>query len=70
MLIISRNVNDRVFIGENIVLTVVEITGGTVRLGIAAPKSVSISRDNMRAGKPANLESRSTTEASQKEANP
>lgn len=37
MLVISRKINDRIVIGGNIVLTVLELRPGQVRLGIEAP---------------------------------
>jgi carbon storage regulator len=37
-------VNEQIVIAENIVITVVEIRGGKVRLGIEAPKSVPVHR--------------------------
>ena len=44
MLVISRRIGESFLIGEDIEATVVDITGESVVLGIAAPKSVSINR--------------------------
>lgn len=44
MLILSRAKNEEIVIGGNIVVTVVGIGGGDVRLGITAPKDVSVNR--------------------------
>ncbi len=44
MLVLSRKKNESIVIGENIVITVVEIRGDKVRLGIDAPKEVSAHR--------------------------
>lgn len=44
MLILSRAKNEEIVIGGNIVVTVVGIGGGDVRLGITAPKDVSVHR--------------------------
>ncbi len=44
MLVLSRKRNEQIVIAENIVITVVEIRGGKVRLGIEAPKSVPVHR--------------------------
>jgi carbon storage regulator len=44
MLVLTRKKNESIVISENIVLTVVEIGGGKVRLGIDAPKEVSVHR--------------------------
>jgi len=44
MLVLSRKKDEVIRIGENIVLTVVEIKGTRVRLGIEAPKEISVRR--------------------------
>ncbi len=44
MLVLSRKLNESIVIDENIVVTVVEIRGGKVRLGIQAPKEVTVHR--------------------------
>ena len=44
MLVLSRKVGNRVVIGGNIEVTVVQIHGNRVRLGISAPSQVSIDR--------------------------
>ncbi len=44
MLVLSRKTNESIVIGENIVVTVVEIRGDRVRLGIEAPRAVSVYR--------------------------
>jgi len=47
MLILSRKCNEQIVIGDNIVITVVAIRGGNVRLGIDAPSSVSVHREEV-----------------------
>ena len=47
MLVLSRKVNERILIGEDIELVVVQIRGDKVRIGIAAPKDVSIHRQEV-----------------------
>ena len=47
MLVLSRKVNERILIGEDIELVVVQIQGDKVRIGIAAPKDVSIHRQEV-----------------------
>jgi carbon storage regulator len=47
MLVLSRKDNQRIMIGDSIVLTVVKIQGSTVRLGIEAPPDVPIIRDEL-----------------------
>lgn len=44
MLVLSRKKNESIIINDNIVVTVVEIRGDKVRLGIEAPKDVSVHR--------------------------
>ncbi len=44
MLVISRKVNESLVIGDGIEVTVVEIRGDKVRLGIVAPRDVSVHR--------------------------
>ena len=44
MLVLSRKKNESIIIDENIVVTIVEIRGGKVRLGIEAPRDVTVHR--------------------------
>lgn len=44
MLVLSRKRDEKIVIGENIVVTVVEIRGDKVRLGIEAPSEVPVHR--------------------------
>ena len=44
MLVLSRKKNESIIINDHIVVTVVEIRGDKVRLGIEAPKEVSVHR--------------------------
>lgn len=44
MLVLSRKKDQGIIIGENIELTIIEIQGDQVRIGIKAPKNVSIYR--------------------------
>lgn len=44
MLVLSRKKNEAIIVGENIVVTVIEIKGNTVRLGVDAPDEVGIWR--------------------------
>jgi carbon storage regulator len=47
MLVLSRKRDEKIVIGENIVVTVVEIRGDKVRLGVEAPKEVSVHRQEV-----------------------
>jgi carbon storage regulator len=44
MLVLTRKKSQEIVIAENIVVTVVEIRGDKVRLGINAPKEVAVHR--------------------------
>jgi len=44
MLVLTRKVGEQIRIGEDILVTVLDMTKGNVRLGIEAPRQVSIHR--------------------------
>ena len=44
MLVLSRGIEQTIMIGDNIEVKVVEIRGGKVKLGITAPRNVSVHR--------------------------
>lgn len=47
MLVLSRKNGERILIGEDIAVTVVRIGPNTVRIGIDAPRSMNIVRDEL-----------------------
>lgn len=47
MLVLSRKKNESIVIDDKIVITVVEIRGDKVRLGIEAPKEVPVHRSEV-----------------------
>ena len=47
MLVLSRKLGEKIIIGENITITVVDIDRGKIRLGIEAPKDVPIVRQEL-----------------------
>lgn len=47
MLVLTRRTNESLIIGHDIVVTVLEIRGDTVRLGIRAPRDVSVHREEI-----------------------
>lgn len=47
MLCLTRKDNERIFIGDNVIITVLECRGDRVRLGIEAPRDVSIHREEV-----------------------
>jgi carbon storage regulator len=44
MLVLSRYRDESIYIGDDIIITVVDVRGDRVRLGIQAPSSVSVHR--------------------------
>ena len=51
MLVLSRKKNERIVIGDDIVITLVEIRGDKVKLGIEAPVNVACDREEVREAK-------------------
>ena len=47
MLVLSRKKGENIVINENIVITVVEVRGDKVRLGVVAPKDVIVHREEV-----------------------
>jgi carbon storage regulator len=47
MLIITRRPGEKVMIGDDVVVEVIEVSGSSVRIGIAAPKSVRVYREEI-----------------------
>jgi len=47
MLILSRRLGESVTIGDDIVVTVVGVSGNQIRLGISAPKAVRVLREEI-----------------------
>lgn len=47
MLVLSRKKNESIVINNDVVVTVVEIRGDKVRLGIVAPKDVPVHREEV-----------------------
>lgn len=48
MLVLTRKAHEKIWIGADVCVTVVAIDRGRVRLGIEAPKSVEVLRDELR----------------------
>lgn len=47
MLVLTRKPNQRINIGDDIVVTVLEVRGDQVRLGIEAPRHVTVQREEI-----------------------
>ena len=47
MLVLTRRANQSIMIGHDIVVTVLEVRGDQVRLGLRAPRSVDVHREEV-----------------------
>ena len=47
MLVLTRKRNESIIVGDHIVITVMEIRGDKVRLGIAAPSNIPVHRQEV-----------------------
>ena len=47
MLVLTRHANQSIMIGADVVVTVLEVRGDQVRLGITAPRSVDVHREEI-----------------------
>jgi carbon storage regulator len=47
MLILTRRVGETLMIGDNVTVTVLRVKGNQVRLGVNAPKDVSVHREEI-----------------------
>lgn len=50
MLVLSRKLGEKIYIADNICITVVDIDRGKIRLGIEAPRDVPIFRKELLTG--------------------
>ncbi len=51
MLVLSRKPGEKIVIGENITITVLEVQGDRVRIGFAAPVEIPIQRQEIHLSK-------------------
>ncbi|MCL1835928.1 MAG: carbon storage regulator CsrA [Treponema sp.] len=47
MLILSRKINEKIMIGDEISVSIIEIRGDQVRIGVEAPKTVKVFRQEV-----------------------
>ena len=47
MLVLTRRPGESIIVGKDIVITVIEIKGGQVRIGIDAPRDVQVHREEI-----------------------
>lgn len=52
-MILTRNIGSSIIIGDDVTVTVLAVNGKQVRLGVKAPESVSVDREEIRARKEA-----------------
>jgi carbon storage regulator len=70
MLILTRRAGESIVIGDDIVVTVIEATRDTVRIGIDAPRHVSVHRHEVYAEIARENEAARSTSATQSTGNP
>ena len=47
MLVLSRKMDEKIIIGDSITITVVDIRGDKIRLGIEAPRDIPVHREEV-----------------------
>ena len=47
MLILSRKISEKIMIGDDISISIIEIRGDQVRIGVDAPKTVKVYRQEV-----------------------
>lgn len=47
MLVLSRRVGESIVVGDDVTVTVLEVRGDVVRIGINAPRSVAVHREEL-----------------------
>ena len=63
MLVLSRRVGESIVVGDDVTVTVLEVRGDVVRIGINAPRSIAVHREELlRELEAANKESASPSE--------
>jgi carbon storage regulator len=65
MLIITRRPGEKIMVGDDVVIEVIEVSGSSVRIGIAAPKSIPVYREEIWAAVQAENKAAAASEADQ-----
>jgi carbon storage regulator len=47
MLVLSRKLNEKILVDDNVIITLLEIKGGRVRIGISAPTETTVLRGEL-----------------------
>ena len=55
MLVLTRRISEKFIVGNNVVITVLKVDGNQVRIGIEAPREISVIRSELVSSKPVNL---------------
>ena len=64
MLVLTRRAGESVMVGDDVVVTVLEVRGDVIRIGIQAPRSVPVHREEVyRALEQANREAASPSDS-------
>jgi carbon storage regulator len=64
MLVLTRRSGESVMVGDNVVITVLEVRGDVIRLGIRAPRDIQVHREEIyRELQAANREAASPTDS-------
>lgn len=48
MLILTRKIGEKIVIGDDITVSIIDVKAGVIRIGIEAPKSVAVDREEIR----------------------
>ena len=59
MLILTRRIQESIMIGDDVTMTILSVRGNQVRIGIDAPKSVEVHREEIYHKSKANKQSKS-----------
>ena len=65
MLIITRRPGEKVIVGDDVVIEVIEVSGSSVRIGINAPKSIPVYREEIYSAVKAENTAAASADASQ-----
>lgn len=55
MLVLTRKLGEKIFIGNDVIITVVDIDRHKVRIGVSAPKDVKVWREELYVAPPPTL---------------